>query len=695
MSSDCIVVEALVKHPQVTVWQLVGDPEMYPRFFRGISSCQRIGAADDSTPTSYRFRVALGGRAVQHTMQKVIKHDGEKLVLGNVPDNGSWFSVTLSDAGPGRTRIAVVFFRPSIWHDDGVHWTRADVRAWTRTGLARVIDYLDKAPTSVIENRGTSATFSLGVAQTLRQAGVLTLAQPGKGMRQLRAVGKWGHTLVGGYVGAAARSPHEVAVVDERGTHTFAELDDVTACLAAGLREQGVAERSAVAVLARNHAGMVEALVACGKLGANVLLLNTGLGAQQLVDAIGDHGADVVIADEEFFPHIQYLPPDATKICTGTEVPDGVLTLDEVMHTAPDAKPHPPRKPGTLVVMTSGTTGSPKGARRPTPKGLGTVAAMLSRLPLRVGERMAIAAPLFHSWGLAALQISTPLRATVVLQDRFDAEECLRVVAEQRCTSLFAIPIMLQRMLDLPAEVRERYDTSSLRVVASSGSAMSGALVTGFMDAFGDILYNFYGSTEVSWGTVADPADLRATPATAGRPPLGTKVGILDVEGTPIPRGAVGRIFVGNDMLFDGYTDGGSKDIADTLMDTGDVGYLDADDRLAVSGRQDEMIISGGENVFPRSVEEALAFLPQVAEVAVVGTPDEEFGQRLVAYVVLRPGCNLDADMVRRYVHHRLARFAVPRDVLFLEELPRNPTGKILKRLLVDERWLHGQRGAA
>jgi len=569
------------------------------------------------------------------------------------------------------------------------------VKAWAKAGIKRICDYLDKAPTSVVANRGHSASYQLSVAHTLQKAGVLTLAKPGKGLRQLAAVGKWGHTLVGGYVGAAARTPDDLALVDEHGTRTFAELHDVTACLAAGLRELGVVERSAVAVLARNHAKMVETVVACGKLGANVLLLNTGLGATQLVDAILDHGADVVIADREFLKHLQYLPPDVQQISTSRSAPEGVLTLDEVMHTAPEARPHAPSKPGTLVVMTSGTTGTPKGARRPTPKGLGTVAAMLSRLPLHVGERMFIAAPLFHSWGLAALQISTPLRAEVVLQDRFDAEACLRAISQHRCTSLFAIPIMLQRILDLPEEVRARYDTSSLKVVASSGSAMSGALVTGFQDAFGDILYNFYGSTEVSWGTVADPADLRAAPATAGRPPLGTKVGILDADDVPVPRGMVGRIFVGNDMLFDGYTDGGSKDIADTLMDTGDLGYLDADDRLCVSGRQDEMIISGGENVFPRSVEEALSFLPQVKEVAVVGTPDEEFGQRLVAYIVLRPGSRLDADMVRGYIHHRLARFAVPRDVLFLEELPRNPTGKILKRLLVDEQWLEGQRGAA
>jgi acyl-CoA synthetase (AMP-forming)/AMP-acid ligase II len=244
---------------------------------------------------------------------------------------------------------------------------------------------------------------------------------------------------------------------------------------------------------------------------------------------------------------------------------------------------------------------------------------------------------------------------------------------------------------DLPPEVRANYDTSSLRVVASSGSALSGALVTEFMDTFGDILYNFYGSTEVSWGTVAGPSDLRASPTTAGTPPLGTKLAVLDAEGDPMPIGATGRIFVGNDMLFDGYTDGGNRDVKGSLMDTGDLGYFDADGRLCVSGRQDEMIISGGENVFPRPVEEALAFLPQVKEVAVVGVPDAEFGQRLAAYIVLREGSRLDADLVRAFIRHRLPKFAIPRDVSFLDELPRNPTGKILKRLLVDGEWMNSR----
>jgi acyl-CoA synthetase (AMP-forming)/AMP-acid ligase II len=243
---------------------------------------------------------------------------------------------------------------------------------------------------------------------------------------------------------------------------------------------------------------------------------------------------------------------------------------------------------------------------------------------------------------------------------------------------------MLQRLLELPAAVVNRYDTSSLRVVASSGSPLSGASAIKFMDTFGDILYNFYGSTEVSWATIADPADLRVAPTTAGRPPLGTRIAILGQDGSLLPVGAVGRIFVGNDMLFDGYTNAASPAVEDHLMDTGDIGYVDASGRLFIAGRDDEMIISGGENVFPRPVEEAIAVLPQVADVAVVGVPDQEYGQRLAAFVVRAEGASLDAEMVKDYVRNRLSRFSIPRDVMFVDQLPRTATGKVLKRHLTD-----------
>jgi acyl-coenzyme A synthetase/AMP-(fatty) acid ligase len=240
--------------------------------------------------------------------------------------------------------------------------------------------------------------------------------------------------------------------------------------------------------------------------------------------------------------------------------------------------------------------------------------------------------------------------------------------------------VMLARLLELPEAELDRYDVR-LRVVATSGSALPGELATRFMDRFGDVLYNLYGSTEVSWVSIADPSDLRADPHTAGKAPYGTRLEILDDAGRPVPPGEVGRVFVGNDMLFEGYTrDGASVDVRDGLMATGDLGRLAEDGRLRLTGRGDSMIVSGGENVYPGPVEDVLVAHPDVREAAVIGVDDPDFGQRLAAYLVLAEGATLDADGVRALVRERLSRFSVPRDVIFLDELPRNATGKVVPR---------------
>jgi fatty-acyl-CoA synthase len=278
--------------------------------------------------------------------------------------------------------------------------------------------------------------------------------------------------------------------------------------------------------------------------------------------------------------------------------------------------------------------------------------------------------------------MSLPTASTLVLRRRFDPEDTLRAVQEHGADVLAAVPVMIQRILQLPEETLRSYDLSSLRVTSLSGSALPGELALEWMDRFGDTVYNLYGSTEVAYATVATPEDLRAAPGTAGRPPYGTVVRIYDEDRREVPQGEVGRIFVGNEMSFAGYTGGGGKEVIDGLLCSGDVGHIDADGRLFIDGRDDEMIVSGGENVFPREVEDLLADHEHIAEVAVIGVEDEEFGQRLKAFVVPRPDSTLTPADVQAYVKSNLARFKVPRDVVFLNELPRNPTGKILKREL-------------
>jgi acyl-CoA synthetase (AMP-forming)/AMP-acid ligase II len=269
-----------------------------------------------------------------------------------------------------------------------------------------------------------------------------------------------------------------------------------------------------------------------------------------------------------------------------------------------------------------------------------------------------------------------------VLRRRFEPLDAARALADQRANVLVVVPVMLQRMLEADADERHRLDLSSLRVIAVSGSALPGPLANRVMDTFGDTLYNLYGSTEVAWATVAEPADLRAAPGTAGRPPRGTVVKILDEHGQELSAGASGRIFVGSEMLFEGYTGGGDKDRRGGLMSTGDVGHFDPQGRLFIDGRDDDMIVSGGENVFPGEVEDLLAGLPEIREVAVVGVADDEFGQRLRAVVSLHPGADLSEAQLQEHVRTRLARYKVPREVVFVDQLPRNATGKILKREL-------------
>ena len=681
MAHDVIAFDIRLDHPCADIWGVLEAPDGYPRFFRGLGSCEEVAGK------GLHFEVRLStprGAVMVHEMRQTLRQSNLLIWLHSTQVSDAFVSIRLTPE-EGGTRIALKIFGVGLLHPDLAKVGDGAIRNWLKEGLLRVSDYLEGKQSSVLVNMGDGRSLQLSVMKTMIASGVVRASRPDRGLRQLNSLAKWGFTLAGGLGAAAARSPRNIASVDRYGSSTYADMAERTTCLASGLAARGFTSDSKFAVLARNHSAMVECMVASSKLGADLLLLNTGLSAHTIELIIANNAVDAIFVDDDLEPLVRYLPPEIPRISTH---PDSVVSqwrsIDDVISAGAGATVAPPKQPGRLIVLTSGTTGTPKGARRPTPPGFGAIAAMLSRMPLHRDEVMMLSAPLFHAWGLAALQVSAPLLATVVLMERFDAEECLKTIALHRCTVLILVPVMLQRILELPAEVIDRYDTSSLRVVASSGSPIPGAAVVKFMDTFGDILYNFYGSTEVSWATIADPTDLRLAPTTAGRPPLGTRIAILGQNGDPVPVGAVGRIFVGNDMLFDGYTNAASPAIEDQLMDTGDLGYLDASGRLFVAGRDDEMIISGGENVFPRPVEEAIAALPQVVEVAVVGVPDPGFGQRLAAFVVRAEGASLDEAMVKNYVRNRLSRFSIPRDVTFVSQLPRTATGKVLKRHLTD-----------
>ncbi|MGH2897488.1 MAG: AMP-binding protein, partial [Solirubrobacteraceae bacterium] len=368
--------------------------------------------------------------------------------------------------------------------------------------------------------------------------------------------------------------------------------------------------------------------------------------------------------------------------CDGGSAPAGAQLLEALIERGDPSDVVVPAAKGRIVILTSGTTGTPKGANRKQLETLDPVAGLVAKIPLRARERTMIAAPLFHSWGLAHFILGIGLSSTLVLRRRFDPEDTLGAIDEHGATALVVVPVMLQRILELGPKAIHRHDTGSLRVIAASGSALPGALATKVMDTFGDVLYNLYGSTEVAWATIATPADLRAAPGTAGRPPRGTVVRVYDSQDREVGAGETGRIFVGNELVFDGYTGGGGKAIVDGLMSSGDVGHFDDDGRLFIDGRDDEMIVSGGENVFPREVEDTIARLDGVQEAAAIGVDDAQFGQRLKAFVVVRDGATVSEADVKAHVKATLARYKVPREVVFLDALPRNATGKVLKREL-------------
>ncbi|MEU3230895.1 AMP-binding protein [Nocardiopsis alba] len=532
-------------------------------------------------------------------------------------------------------------------------------------------------------------SHALKVVGVLVRAGVISPGRPDRIVRQLGRLRTWGATIAGGYAAAGERDPGRIAVIDDGGSVTFGRMNLLARRFARELYDMGVRPGARVGLLCRNHSGLVQATVACGRLGADVVLLNTGLAAGPLAEVIERHEVSLLVVDEEFEGLCRGLPEGLPRVTAWGEpdVPGPRVPTEAGEISGPD--PEPPERPGRLIVLTSGTTGAPKGARRPTPKGPQDAASVLSRIPLNSRDRILVSAPIFHTWGLAGVQLGMSLRATLVTRRLFEPEDVLRTIEERRCTALFAVPVMLRRIMDLPRSTRERYDTSSLRIVACSGSAMDPRLIGDFMDAFGDVVYNLYGSTEVSWATIATPEELRSAPTTAGRAPLGTRLAVLDGQGREVPPGVEGAIHVGNEMLFDGYTNGGHKRMSGDLMETGDRGYVDGNGLLHVAGRDDDMIVSGGENVFPRPVEEAIVALPEVCEVAVAGVPDEEFGQRFAAYVVPYEGRFVDPNRLRLHVREVLGRFSVPRDVVVLEELPRNATGKVVKRRLPD-----GARGA-
>jgi len=490
----------------------------------------------------------------------------------------------------------------------------------------------------------------------------------------------WGPSSAAAYAAAAITHPMRAALVDDFGTITYLQLELRTSRVAAGLIHRGVDPDKPVGLLCRNHRGFVEANLALAKLGARTVYLNPGLPTAQLLTVIDRERIGAVVADADLLDQLHEANFGVALISAAPEL-DSSWTFPDLSRWRPLLRLPTPLRTDDPVVLTSGTTGAPKGTtRRASAGSVAAVFGVLEAIPYTRGDVIVLPAPLFHAWGLSQLLLAASLAGTVVLRRHFDPAVALDDVEARGADVLAAVPVMLQRMLDSFDEA----DLSSLRIVATSGSALPGDLATRWMDAAGPTLYSLYGSTEVGQICVADPEMLSADSAVTGLPLRGVEVRIIDGSGNVLPSGAVGRVVAKSSMHFEGYTDGRTKEVIDSFMDSGDLGRIDISGLLTVVGRADDMIISGGENIFPTNIERAILGDPDVADAVAVGVADPELGQRVRAVVVAAEGARLTSTGIRTRLRKELARHEVPREIVIIDQLPRNASGKVLRSELIE-----------
>jgi fatty-acyl-CoA synthase len=487
----------------------------------------------------------------------------------------------------------------------------------------------------------------------------------------------------------ARRTPDRAALIDEDGAFSYRELDEAAHAVANGLIEKGVKGGDGVAILARNHRWFVIANYGAARVGARIILLNSEFSGPQIKEVSEREGAKVIIYDDEYTKAVSKAEPELGKLRAlgvnpDSDEPSGSTdeTLAELIERSSKEPAPKAAKHASIIILTSGTTGTPKGANRSTPPTLAPVGGILSHVPFKANEITSLPAPMFHALGYLHATIAMFLGSTLVLRRKFKPPLVLEDIEKHKVTAMVVVPVMLSRILDALEKMDTKPDLSSLKIIFVSGSQLGAELANRALKDIGPVIYNMYGSTEIAFATIARPEDLEKNASTVGPVVKGVKVKILDDNGNELPQGDVGRIFVGNAFPFEGYTGGGHKQIIDGLMSSGDVGYFDEDGLLYVSGRDDEMIVSGGENVFPAEVEDLISGHPDVVEATAIGVEDKEYGHRLRAFVVKKGDADVDEDGIKHYVRDHLARYKVPREVIFLEELPRNPTGKILKREL-------------
>lgn len=486
----------------------------------------------------------------------------------------------------------------------------------------------------------------------------------------------------------AASKPDAIAVVSDHRSWSFRELDERIDRLAAGLRdEHGIGPDDAVILVMPNRVEFLETQAALGRVGASAVSVSWRSTPSELEYLVGHAGGKAVVADASVLepvasarPRLTTVPSSNFLVVGGTR--EGFASYDELL-----ARSAPERidgREGSVIIYTSGTTGRPKGAVRRFPENMAwAVIQLLDELGIRADDRHLAALPMYHSTAFAFIGFTLALGGTVVLESSFDPERFLATIEAQRITTAAVVPTMLHRLLELPPDVRSAYDTRSLTAIYCGGAPLSGDLARRTMEEFGHVLYNFYGSTETGLNTLATPEELLRAPGTIGHVIEGNDIRLLDEHGQEVAEGETGELWVKNEMLVSGYQHDESSTRAsmrDGYFSVGDLAHRDADGLYHVDGRKHDVIISGGVNVYPAELEEVLSRHPDVSEVAVVGVPDEEWGERVRACIV--PRRSLEEAELIAWSRRELSGPKAPREVRWLEKLPRNPTGKVLKQPL-------------
>lgn len=485
----------------------------------------------------------------------------------------------------------------------------------------------------------------------------------------------------------AAARPTSPAIIFEGRTRSWGETDQRIDRLASSLHhELGLGAGDAAVLVMRNRPEMLEAQVALARLGGSAVSVSWRSTPDELAYLVEHSGARAVLVEAPIADAVREAQPRLRDvrafISVGGEV-EGFTAYDSLLARPPRARLD--GQEGTVVIYTSGTTGKPKGAVRgfhkDTPWG---VLHVLDELPIRTDDRHLAVCPMYHSTAFGFIGFTMTLGGAVVIEPTFDPERFLATIERERVTTTAVVPTMLHRLLALPETTRQRYDTRSLRAIFCGGAPLSGALARRTMEELGHVLYNFYGATETGLNMVATPDELLRAPGTIGHVIPGNEVRILDDAGREVPDGETGELWVRNTMLVAGYhrdAEATQRSMREGFFSVGDLAHRDASGLYHLDGRKRDMIITGGVNVYPAEVEEVLHRHPDVAECAVIGVKDEEWGERVRAFVVPRDA-SFDEAALLAWSRTQLAGPKVPREVRVVEALPKNPTGKVLKREL-------------